>query len=49
VLPADNIGEMDAFELVQRFLETDFVESDNYLRRLEKISRYEHDQTKKPH
>jgi ribose 5-phosphate isomerase B len=45
-IAADNIGEMEAMELVEMFLTTEFVESDNYLRRIEKISRYERKKSK---
>ena len=48
VLAADNTGEMLAMDITEKFLETDFVQSDNYLRRLEKISRFEHETNKKP-
>lgn len=41
VLAADNTDEVLGVELVDKFLNTDFVESDKYLRRVEKISRYE--------
>lgn len=41
VLPADSLEEVGALGLVEKFLETEFVKSDNYLRREEKISRYE--------
>jgi RpiB/LacA/LacB family sugar-phosphate isomerase len=41
VLAADNTDEMLAVELVEKFLETEFVKSENYLRRVEKITRYE--------
>ncbi len=40
-LAADNTDEFKAIELVEKFLETEFVRSDRYLRRIEKISRYE--------
>lgn len=40
-IAADNTEENEAVELAAKFLETEFVESENYLRRLEKISRYE--------
>lgn len=40
-LPADNIDNEDAVKLVEKFLETEFVESDRYLKRIDKISRYE--------
>jgi ribose 5-phosphate isomerase B len=41
VLPADNIGEVEMLALIEEFLTTEFVKSDNYLRREEKITRYE--------
>ena len=41
VLASENTEEMAALEITAKFLETEFVESDNYLRRIEKISRYE--------
>lgn len=40
-IAADNIDEEHALKLVEKFLETPFTESDRYLRRIEKISRYE--------
>lgn len=40
-LAADNIDEEKALKLVETFLDTDFLESDRYLKRIEKISRYE--------
>jgi ribose 5-phosphate isomerase B len=40
-LAADNTDEIQAWELVEKFLETEFVKSESYLRRVEKISRYE--------
>ena len=40
-LAADNVGEEKALRLIEKFLETEFVESDKYLRRIEKIKRYE--------
>lgn len=40
-LAAENITEDLAMELVEKFLETEFAESDKYLRRIEKIKRYE--------
>jgi ribose 5-phosphate isomerase RpiB len=40
-IAADNTDENEAVDLAAKFLETDFVESENYLRRLEKIARYE--------
>jgi ribose 5-phosphate isomerase B len=44
-LAADNTDEIKAVELAEKFLETGFVESDNYLRRVEKIGRYENEVT----
>lgn len=40
-LPADNMEEEKALRLVETFLETEFVQTDRYLRRIEKISRFE--------
>ena len=40
-LAADNVTEEEALKLVEKFLETEFVETDKYLRRIEKITRYE--------
>jgi ribose 5-phosphate isomerase B len=40
-IASENTDEFKALELVEKFLETDFVKSDRYLRRIEKISRYE--------
>lgn len=40
-LAANNTDEIKALELVEKFLETEFVRSDSYLRRIEKIKRYE--------
>jgi ribose 5-phosphate isomerase B len=40
-LAADSVEEIEAIELVEKFLETDFVKSENYLQRIEKITRYE--------
>ncbi|MEK7504111.1 MAG: RpiB/LacA/LacB family sugar-phosphate isomerase, partial [Patescibacteria group bacterium] len=40
-IAADNTDEEHVLKLVEKFLETEFVESDRYLRRIEKISRYE--------
>ena len=40
-IAADNISEQLAHKLVEKFLETEFVESERYLRRVEKIKRYE--------
>lgn len=47
VLAADSTGEVEAMGLVEKFLGTEFVESDKYLRRIEKISRYEREPAKK--
>jgi len=40
-LASDNTEEAKALQLVEKFLQTEFVESENYLRRTEKIERYE--------
>ncbi len=40
-IAADNTDINYALKLVEKFLETEFVESDRYLRRIEKIGRYE--------
>lgn len=40
-LAADNTDEEKALQLVAKFLETEFITSDRYLRRIEKIGRYE--------
>lgn len=40
-LAADNTDEYKAVELLEKFLETEFVKSENYMRRVEKIKRYE--------
>ena len=40
-LASDNIDPDQALKLVDKFLEPEFVESDRYLRRIEKIARYE--------
>lgn len=40
-LAADNLTEEEMFLLVEAFLETEFVESEKYTRRIGKISRYE--------
>jgi len=40
-LAADNVTEDEGLALLERFLETEFVETDRYLRRVEKIKRYE--------
>lgn len=45
-LPAENVGEIQAINLVETFLETEFVKSENYLRRIEKITRYENEPAK---
>ncbi len=44
-MAADNTDEVLGVELVEKFLETEFVKSDKYLRRVEKISRYEKEST----
>lgn len=44
-LAADYLDETMAVELVDKFLNTEFVESDAYLRREEKIIRYEEQST----
>ncbi len=41
VVAADNTEEIEAIKLVEKFLETEFVRSENYTRRLNKIERYE--------
>lgn len=40
-IAAENTDNEYAIKLVEKFLETEFPESDRYLRRIEKISRYE--------
>lgn len=40
-IPADSCSEELALKLVEKFFETTFVESDRYLRRLEKLARFE--------
>lgn len=40
-IACDNTDEEHALKLIEKFLETSFAESDRYLRRIEKISRYE--------
>lgn len=45
-LPADNIEDAKALEIVEAFLETEFDNSDRYLKRIEKISRYEDTNTR---
>lgn len=40
-LPADNCDEELATKLTEKFLETSFASSDRYLRRLEKLKRFE--------
>src|SRR3989344_1679553 len=46
-LASDNVTEEEALALVRQFLETEFVETDRYLRRIEKIARYEREVTEK--
>lgn len=40
-LAADNLETEKALKLVERFLETGFVEHEKYIRRIEKMKRYE--------
>ncbi len=40
-LAADNTDHVYTLKLVEKFLETEFAESDRYLKRIEKIGRYE--------
>lgn len=40
-LASDNTDEVHALKLVEKFLETPFVENERYLRRIEKIGRFE--------
>jgi ribose 5-phosphate isomerase B len=40
-LAADNVTEDEALLLVDKFLNTEFVETDRYVRRVQKIARYE--------
>ncbi|MBI5358721.1 RpiB/LacA/LacB family sugar-phosphate isomerase [Candidatus Amesbacteria bacterium] len=40
-IASDNTDEEHALKLVEKFLETPFIESERYLRRIEKISRFE--------
>lgn len=40
-LASDNVTEEEGLKLVEKFLETEFVETERYLRRVEKIARYE--------
>lgn len=40
-IASDNIDEEKTLKLAEQFLETEFVESDKYLRRIEKVRRYE--------
>ncbi len=40
-LASDNVTEEEALKLVEKFVETEFVETERYLRRVEKIARYE--------
>ena len=48
VLAADNTDEMVALQIVGKFFETEFVKSDNYMRRIEKIARYESNSAPNP-
>ncbi len=40
-IAADNLTEDEVIALVEQFLETEFVETDRYLRRIEKVKRFE--------
>ena len=40
-IASDNIDEEHALKMVEKFLTTEFLENDRYLRRIEKIKRYE--------
>ncbi len=40
-LAADNTDEDQALKLAEKFLETEFAQSDRYMKRIEKITRYE--------
>ena len=40
-IASDNMEEEKALKLVETFLETEFVQTDRYLRRIEKIRRFE--------
>lgn len=40
-IPADCVDENLAMDLVEKFFETEFVRTDRYLRRREKVERYE--------
>lgn len=40
-LAADNTDEPYALKLVEKFLETPFIETERYLRRIEKVRRFE--------
>lgn len=42
-LPADNMDENTVMDLVEKFFETEFVRTERYLRREEKIARYENE------
>ena len=42
-IPADNMDDNMAMDLVEKFFETEFVRTDRYLRRREKIERYENE------
>jgi ribose 5-phosphate isomerase B len=40
-LAADNTDEIKAYDLVEQFLTSEFVKTENYQRRIDKIERYE--------
>ena len=40
-MASDNIDEDHALKLIEKFLETPFIETERYLKRIEKISRFE--------
>ncbi len=40
-LAADNTDEVLALKLAEKFLDTEFAQSDRYMKRIEKITRYE--------
>lgn len=40
-MAGDNTDEFKAFDLLEQFLDTEFVKSENYQRRVDKIDRYE--------
>lgn len=46
-LAADNLAEDQVLLLVEAFLETEFVESERYTRRIGKITRFEKEEQKK--